>query len=745
MKYMKMYMIASIFQGETLRGFRILDFDTKNIIDVTENQVFQVIKSGVKIINLEIKKGKLQGSNGDIKRYTKLLNGKPIGSTPIIILNQLGNIGYTVADYNGNIRKLSTKDTLMCSNQFGISNGKVTVRDQTEFISAISGSYELIPTETKNDETKTQSENTQDIRRDTTKASENEIKKENKTESVKVDTNNNKEQKEDVKLSFSPEQMHVLKIYYSNFNIDKNTAEQELRVLDSYIEQKQICQAGTPLLNAFIAKLETSFGLTKAFGGKLSEVIKLMLVTGIPFPESLVKLCCNTAANNLENFYKAVFPEFIDTIASIFSSDTDSFAVAARVYLKIAINEANGIYRAYDTEELKRNKEFCKEYGLCSKYTFDEIRALIGALDIMWEWGIVIKNEIPVGIFDKYLEKILRMALKYNTEEDLSMYGTPSISEKQVILCCTTLDKEFNSKTTDNTTFNQIASKLWEIPPKYKELGIFDYISTPTKEILGISEFQKFDIIDLYTLLLRVFSNIGESLCIGRFKDFCMNQMKLAEQIANKKREAVNAVNSDTNTNNSTNYVNRNVDDTVAVPKLQNINTGSNLSILNDIMSGADLTKYDSVELYRVLKTKSKNSYNETCVLIADDMLARDMIYKDMSSKQRYRLNEAIDLMLQREFNRRKEGNNKASENKYRGNSEKKGENPENKTYILKDHPDIRSKVNKLIEKANSVEMTCILEKEPNVLNICYSILRYNRASDKQLKHIDNAIRLLDE
>lgn len=742
---MKMYMIASIFQGETLRGFRILDFDTKNIIDVTENQVFQVIKSGVKIINLEIKKGKLQGSNGDIKRYTKLLNGKPIGSTPIIILNQLGNIGYTVADYNGNIRKLSTKDTLMCSNQFGISNGKVTVRDQTEFISAISGSYELIPTETKNDETKTQSENTQDIRRDTTKTSENEVKQESKAESVKVDTNNNKEQKEDVKLSFSPEQMHVLKIYYSNFNIDKNTAEQELRVLDSYIEQKQTCQAGTPLLNAFIAKLETSFGLTKAFGGKLSEVIKLMLVTGIPFPESLVKLCCNTAANNLENFYKAVFPEFIDTIASIFSSDTDSFTVAARVYLKIAINEANGIYRSYDTEELKRNKEFCKEYGLCSKYTFDEIRALIGALDIMWEWGIVIKNEIPVGVFDKYLEKILRMALKYNTEEDLSMYGTPSISEKQVILCCTTLDKEFNSKTTDNTTFNQIASKLWEIPPKYKELGIFDYISTPTKEILGISEFQKFDIIDLYTLLLRVLSNIGESLCIGRFKDFCMNQMKLAEQIANKKREAVNAVNSDTNTNNSTNYVNRNVDDTVAVPKLQNINTGSNLSILNDIMSGADLTKYDSVELYRVLKTQSKNSYNETCVLIADDMLARDMIYKDMSSKQRYRLNEAIDLILQREFNRRKEGNNKDPENKYRGNSEKKGENPENKTYLLKDHPDIRSKVNKLIEKANSVEMTCILEKEPNVLNICYSILRYNRASDKQLKHIDNAIRLLDE
>ena len=70
---MKMIVIAVICNpNKTTRGYRIMDKDTGNIIDVTSAQVLAVLKKKTPIEGLKLEAGKIKGSNGSLDRYTKL-------------------------------------------------------------------------------------------------------------------------------------------------------------------------------------------------------------------------------------------------------------------------------------------------------------------------------------------------------------------------------------------------------------------------------------------------------------------------------------------------------------------------------------------------------------------------------------------------------------------------------------------------------------------------------------------------
>lgn len=77
---MRMIMIAGIYNGETRMGFRILDADSVNngvgqVIDAPDDKVYAVLSSN-KIENLEVKNKKLKGSNGDISRFGRIIDGR---------------------------------------------------------------------------------------------------------------------------------------------------------------------------------------------------------------------------------------------------------------------------------------------------------------------------------------------------------------------------------------------------------------------------------------------------------------------------------------------------------------------------------------------------------------------------------------------------------------------------------------------------------------------------------------------
>ena len=126
-----------------------------------------------------------------------------------------------------------------------------------------------------------------------------------------------------------------------------------------------------------------------------------------------------------------------------------------------------------------------------------------------------------------------------------------------------------------------------------------------------------------------------------------------------------------------------------------------------DLEAGADLSKYDPIDLYNELKKHMTGKMDALCYTISEDMIARGLQYRQMTSRQRFRINEAINKMMQEVY-----GRSQAT------NKPKQSDTTENKKYQLAEHPDIKSKIDRLIKNANSVEMTAVLSQEPNVLKI---------------------------
>ena len=150
------------------------------------------------------------------------------------------------------------------------------------------------------------------------------------------------------------------------------------------------------------------------------------------------------------------------------------------------------------------------------------------------------------------------------------------------------------------------------------------------------------------------------------------------------------------------------------------------------------------LDTYKRLLASSTVLHNEYCFRVVNDMVNRGLTYNKMSPKQQYRVREAVGI-LQKEFGL--EGLSGSAKQKAATKTDSRAQNTDtvNNQYILSDHQDIKDKVTRLVSKSDSVEMQEVLKSEPLVLKICYSILRYGKASDKQLKHVDAAIRILDE
>lgn len=142
---MSIIAIANISNGVNTIGFRLLDTDTKEIKDVPIDSILHVLSSGtVQIDNLGVSGGKVIGTNGSIDRLTKIVKGRVVGNAPLVIINQIGDQGYTVTDFKGCILTLRNEDVIKYSKQQGIANGKVVEKDGKQFISSINGEYKKI-------------------------------------------------------------------------------------------------------------------------------------------------------------------------------------------------------------------------------------------------------------------------------------------------------------------------------------------------------------------------------------------------------------------------------------------------------------------------------------------------------------------------------------------------------------------------------------------------------------------------
>ena len=142
-----MLMIAVLPCQDGFRMFRLFSYENHVITHELEDKLIQKMKDGLLIENLGLNEDdKLIGTQGSIDRYAHLPIDNYIINTikcPVVIINRVPN-GYTVVDCNGNTEVMREEELLAYAKQYGVANAKVVRKGNTEFISAINGSFTTI-------------------------------------------------------------------------------------------------------------------------------------------------------------------------------------------------------------------------------------------------------------------------------------------------------------------------------------------------------------------------------------------------------------------------------------------------------------------------------------------------------------------------------------------------------------------------------------------------------------------------
>ena len=141
---MALFMTATIHDNNEMIGVRLLDTNSKQIKDVPIREVITAIEKGITIQNIDVEQGQLVGTNGSLDRYTKIDRFcNVLNFRAFVILNKTDKGKFTVADYMGNIMKVTFEKlyaTVYRNMSLRLANGKLV----NGVISAIKGEYETI-------------------------------------------------------------------------------------------------------------------------------------------------------------------------------------------------------------------------------------------------------------------------------------------------------------------------------------------------------------------------------------------------------------------------------------------------------------------------------------------------------------------------------------------------------------------------------------------------------------------------
>ena len=127
----------------------------------------------------------------------------------------------------------------------------------------------------------------------------------NTVEKVKVDS------PKEVKytLSFNPEQLSVLKEYYSWAGLEEENANKEIEELNTKLKtrDKENLYSDTVFLYEVIAKLGNNYNIAKAFGTEIGTHLVKFMAVGLPFVPSLVIKASEFAYSKPYEFYNTLF------------------------------------------------------------------------------------------------------------------------------------------------------------------------------------------------------------------------------------------------------------------------------------------------------------------------------------------------------------------------------------------------------------------------------------------------------
>lgn len=143
-----MYVVAVVKnEADEAVAYRILDIEKRACKAVSKEAVLRASMQNPKaFMNVAVEGKELVGTNGSLSRYTvvSMKNELVSKSAPVVVLARLGNEGFVLSDYAGNMTKIKSDEAVGYATKFGIANGKIVERDGKKLISAINGEYPLI-------------------------------------------------------------------------------------------------------------------------------------------------------------------------------------------------------------------------------------------------------------------------------------------------------------------------------------------------------------------------------------------------------------------------------------------------------------------------------------------------------------------------------------------------------------------------------------------------------------------------
>lgn len=366
---MAYYMIAVINKNQQTWGYRIFNATPGEYqyIDVEEKLVKLALEQKRLVIeNLVLENGELVGSNGSLDRYPRVSKAGFLVSkkSPLIVLTQIGDVGYRVVNFNGVVKKEPTAKVVEYAKEHGIANGKVVARDNIEFISSIIGTYP----EEKVRVNKSKNDIYYNVKA-TAKAHGIELKNDRSTVARKAGNEVSSNIEEiDVFKSLSPNQKKVVENYYMWYTVDKYqelakhvnlgitigkaARLSEIRgvnnwnfggVVDLYLKGKfnEHCELGHPIRYAYIAKPDDgldnpdswiTFGSDCAaefFHIKPEDMRNLVKTREIMSRE--IKLISEIVDNGLENLYMQKTPLIYQIIGKLGTNEAITAAFGTKL------------------------------------------------------------------------------------------------------------------------------------------------------------------------------------------------------------------------------------------------------------------------------------------------------------------------------------------------------------------------------------------------------------------------------
>lgn len=182
------WLIAKLYKGKTLIGYRLLDCESKKVRDIPYKGMITAMRNGAKVENVELHidvddSVELVGTNGILSRYPNIIDGKPDDVNKVIILERIEDKGFIVCNCNG-IIKCVKKKVLANSKVCSIANGKIVEKDGEFTVSSIKGEYDTVKLNAAKENKQVDSINSTSQEEDSTKSNgdnldkvEEEIKK----------------------------------------------------------------------------------------------------------------------------------------------------------------------------------------------------------------------------------------------------------------------------------------------------------------------------------------------------------------------------------------------------------------------------------------------------------------------------------------------------------------------------------------------------------------------------------------